>query len=299
MPPPLAPSPSATPVPLGPLAQAAEEGDALPLAPYPPPEGGGLPPSPPSTELWRRFGASPAEAAEELVRHHLSDEEQSRLIRGYGWDGYSLQRGHYTGNIRGIPRLGIPSINMQDAGAGFRTMPSQIIGTVTSFPSSLAAAATWDRSLVRRYSAAIGREFKSKGSNMILGPGVNVGRVARNVQRRDSNLRGPALLPTRLTNRDSNSSLEVASHLPRSHEHPRDFDSHRCRGAMASTSAVRILTSARRSPSSTSRACNLRAWRRASSTLSSTRKRRTATRSPPTSATARYLRSSTARSQRR
>lgn len=69
---------------------------------------------------------------------------------------------------------------MQDAGAGFRTMPPEVTGTVTSFPSTLAAAATFDRSLVRRYAAAIGREFKVKGANVILGPGVNVARVARN-----------------------------------------------------------------------------------------------------------------------
>lgn len=121
--------------------------------------------------LWRRFGGSPEEAAHELAHNRLTADEKGQLLRGYGWDGYTQRYGHYTGNIRGIVRLGLPSIRLQDAGAGFRTMHSRITGTVTSFPSALAAAATWDRALVSRYARAIGEEFKAKGTNVILGQG--------------------------------------------------------------------------------------------------------------------------------
>lgn len=44
----------------------------------------------------------------------------------------------------------------------------------------LAVGATWDAELARAYGAALGREFRVKGANVYLGPGVNVHRVARN-----------------------------------------------------------------------------------------------------------------------
>ena len=69
---------------------------------------------------------------------------------------------------------------MQDAGQGFRTLYENNVGQVTSFRSALAAAATWDVTTVYRWARAIAAEFRSKGANVILGPSVNVHRVARN-----------------------------------------------------------------------------------------------------------------------
>jgi len=43
----------------------------------------------------------------------------------------------------------------------------------------LAIASTWDEALTAEVAAAIGREFRGKGANMLLGPGINVNRVAR------------------------------------------------------------------------------------------------------------------------
>lgn len=43
----------------------------------------------------------------------------------------------------------------------------------------LALGATWDGALVGRVGAAIGSEFKLKGANVVLGPGVAVHRVPR------------------------------------------------------------------------------------------------------------------------
>ena len=107
-PPPISPSPPNTP-----LAQSSTlAGGAIQLSPFPPPaassEGVG-----PTVEIWRRWGASPAEAADVLVRTELSEEEKARLVQGCGWAGWSMTRGFYVGNIRGISRLGIPSQNAQ------------------------------------------------------------------------------------------------------------------------------------------------------------------------------------------
>ena len=69
---------------------------------------------------------------------------------------------------------------MQDASQGFRTIDKSMYGQVTSWPCSLAVASTWDADLVLQWGAALGKEFRAKGANMILGPSINVHRVARN-----------------------------------------------------------------------------------------------------------------------
>ena len=108
----------------------------------------------------------------------MNYEEKAGFLKGVGYaTGAS---GGYVGAVRGVPRLGIPSANMQDAGQGFRTLHGNHVGQVTSWPCTLAAAATWDVTLTYRWAAAIGAEFRKKGANVILGPSVNVHRVARN-----------------------------------------------------------------------------------------------------------------------
>ena len=43
-----------------------------------------------------------------------------------------------------------------------------------------ATKATWDPIAVQDFAVAVGQEFRGKGANVILGPGVQVQRVARN-----------------------------------------------------------------------------------------------------------------------
>ena len=47
-------------------------------------------------------------------------------------------------------------------------------------PDSTAVGATCDAGLAQEYGAGLGREFRTKGANVILGPSVNVHRVPRN-----------------------------------------------------------------------------------------------------------------------
>ena len=42
-----------------------------------------------------------------------------------GWHGYSLDEGYFVGSIPQIGRLGLPSLNAQDAAAGFRTLDNR------------------------------------------------------------------------------------------------------------------------------------------------------------------------------
>eukprot|EP01041_Mallomonas_annulata_P003447 gene3447-6851_t len=90
-------------------------------------------------------------------------------------------RGIYTGNVNAIHRLGIPSLNMEDGPQGFRTSKyTGPQGTTTAWPCSLAVASTWNLNLVHLWAEAMAKEFKIKGANVFLGPGVGVARVPYN-----------------------------------------------------------------------------------------------------------------------
>ena len=128
---------------------------------------------------WLAHGADPASAAKALA-DQLTEDETLRLLQGIGWSFFSLLPNFYVGSMYGVPRLGIPSINMQDAAQGFRTIDPVNVGKVTQWPCLLNVAATWDANLTERFGMALGYEFKQKGANVILGPSVNVHRIARN-----------------------------------------------------------------------------------------------------------------------
>lgn len=124
--------------------------------------------------LTERFKDSNARALQTLSLMTARDKQS--LLRGSRYDSF----GYYIGNTPAIPHLGIPALNMQDASNGFRpTMPGTK-GTVTCFPSMLAVAATWDEDIVARVGHAMGMEFRGKGANVMLGPSINVHRVASN-----------------------------------------------------------------------------------------------------------------------
>jgi beta-glucosidase len=48
---------------------------------------------------------------------------------------------------------------------------------VTTWPSSMTMAASWDVDLMEKYGAALGSEQRGKGMQVMLGPGVNLARV--------------------------------------------------------------------------------------------------------------------------
>ena len=131
--------------------------------------------SPPVDAEW-----SAALRAARSLAANLTFGDRARLVRGMGWQDWHPVEGMYIGNVPAVPRLGIPSITMQDGPQGFRTNDARLVGTVTCLPSQLAVGATWDRELTYAYARALGEEFRAKGANVILGPGLNLGRVARN-----------------------------------------------------------------------------------------------------------------------
>src|SRR6202161_520135 len=119
-----------------------------------------------------------------LVLKEMTLDEKIQLMHGQGMPGWSRPMPRtYLGNqgagfILGIPRLGIPQVEMSDAAYGVR-MSAQNGRYSTALPSNIAAAASWDPEAACDYGALIGRELRAPGYNMTLGGGVNLTREPR------------------------------------------------------------------------------------------------------------------------
>jgi len=74
-----------------------------------------------------------------------------------------------------IPRLGIPSLRLQDGPAGV----ADGAAGVTQLPAPVAGAATWDTDLMGQYGQTIGAEQWGKGATVVLGPTINIVRDPR------------------------------------------------------------------------------------------------------------------------
>ena len=71
-----------------------------------------------------------------------------------------------------IERLGVPAFRMSDASVGARyEMPSP------AYTASVCLAATWDAALAQRVGVSLGRDCRSRGVHILLGPGVNLYRA--------------------------------------------------------------------------------------------------------------------------
>ena len=83
-------------------------------------------------------------------------------------------------HIKGVERLGIPSIRVTDCGHGVTVVLDSAghnSGCATCFPTAVSQASTWNRELVREIGAAIGRETRALGSAILLAPMVNIHRT--------------------------------------------------------------------------------------------------------------------------
>jgi beta-glucosidase len=83
--------------------------------------------------------------------------------------------------VRGIPRLGIPDLQMNGGALGITNVVGSRPGSYsTAFPSSLALASSWDPSLASTAGTLLGRQAFRQGFNVLLGGGVNLVTEARN-----------------------------------------------------------------------------------------------------------------------
>jgi beta-glucosidase len=105
-----------------------------------------------------------------------------------------------AGFTLGIPRLGIPFIQMSDAAYGVRSSAENGRYS-TALPSNLGSAASWDPQAACDYGALIGRELRAQGYNMTLGGGVNLTREPRNGRTFEYMGEDPVLAGTMVGNR--------------------------------------------------------------------------------------------------
>ena len=133
---------------------------------------------------WMNPSLSPDERASMVVKQMTLDEK-IRLLHGTGMKDISeisplaAHSNGGVGYVPGIPRLGIPAIEMSDAAYGVR-MSGENGRYSTALPSDVGAAASWDLDAAYQYGALIGRELRAQGYNMSLGGGVDITREPRN-----------------------------------------------------------------------------------------------------------------------
>ncbi len=133
---------------------------------------------------WMNTSLSPDERASLVVKEMTLDEKIS-LLHGTGMVGLSpmsplsIHANGGAGYVVGVPRLGIPDIQMSDAAYGVRASGENGRYS-TALPSDVAGAASWDTKAAYEYGALIGRELRAQGFNMTLGGGVNLTREPRN-----------------------------------------------------------------------------------------------------------------------
>lgn len=85
----------------------------------------------------------------------LTLEEKANMVTG--------QPGPCVGNIVAIPRLNFSGLCLQDGPASLR-----VANHVSSFPSGVTIASSWDKKMLYERALAMGREFKGKGAHIAL-----------------------------------------------------------------------------------------------------------------------------------
>ena len=133
---------------------------------------------------WMDRSLSPDRRAD-LVLSQMTFEEKMQLVHGTGWgvlragDPVPAASNRGAGYVSGVPRLGIPDINLADSAVGIR-MAGPESRYATLLPSVLGLAATWDIAAANLYGEVIGRELRDQGFNMSIGGGVDIMREPRN-----------------------------------------------------------------------------------------------------------------------
>ncbi len=101
----------------------------------------------------------------------LGVDDKVRLLHGT-----TLLPDNGLWNVEGKEALGIPGLHMLDGPRGLSAF-SEKMGT--AFPVAMLRGATWDPELERRVGAAMARELRSAGADVLLAPTVNILRHPR------------------------------------------------------------------------------------------------------------------------
>jgi beta-glucosidase len=123
----------------------------------------------------------PSERRADLLVQQMTPDEKIAMMHGvnamtgdpvHGYDFVLPSKG-YVGYVPPIRRLGIPALTLADGRAGVGNKAKD----VTLLPAPIAAASSWDPSLLNEFGRVLGQEQWSKGTNVALGPSIDVVRV--------------------------------------------------------------------------------------------------------------------------
>jgi beta-glucosidase len=138
----------------------------------------------PADRPWMNTSLSPDQRADLVIQQMTLDEKMS-FVHGTGWNGLrpdaEVPKGSLggAGYVQGVPRLGIPGINMADSAVGVR-LSAAGSHYATLLPSVIGAACSWDTKALFLYGDVIGRELRDMGYNMSIGGGMDLAREPRN-----------------------------------------------------------------------------------------------------------------------
>jgi len=107
---------------------------------------------------------TPGQRAKALLAK-MSLDEKLAMVHGYPGD--------YVGDVNPNSRLNIPALHLEDGPQGV----ADGVQKTTCWPSALTVVATWDTNLMFNWGMAMGLEQRMKGTNIALGPMVNIARV--------------------------------------------------------------------------------------------------------------------------
>ncbi|RQR33658.1 glycosyl hydrolase, partial [Burkholderia sp. Bp9142] len=103
------------------------------------------------------FASSAAQRRADLLVRKMTLDEKLQFIHSQ----YEMSKvpGGGAGYIQGLPRLGIPDLDMVDSatGSGSTSQAS------TTFPATIAVAASWDRRLSYDYGKQVAIQLRAQG----------------------------------------------------------------------------------------------------------------------------------------
>jgi beta-glucosidase len=116
---------------------------------------------------WMNTAQTPDQRANELLAA-MTQAEKLTMMHGGGSCGYA-------GCIDANTRLGIPALHLLDGPVGVGDGNTG----ATALPAPVAGAASFDTGLMRQYGETLGNEQWGKGTNVVLGPTINIVRDPR------------------------------------------------------------------------------------------------------------------------
>ncbi|MCW2930973.1 MAG: Beta-glucosidase [Actinomycetia bacterium] len=117
---------------------------------------------------WLTENASATVKAEQVLANMTLAQKLSMM-------GGSPDTHGYAGYVAAIPSLCVPALKLEDNGSGV----GDGVPDITALPDGEADSATWNTALMEQYGQVVGAEQKAKGTNVALGPMINIMRDPR------------------------------------------------------------------------------------------------------------------------